>query len=132
MGIAEAVATRSDCRRATVGAVIVDGRNRIISTGYVGAAPKQTGCLDGGCLRGLLSAETCPPGSDYDNCISTHAEVNALLYSDRSRHDGGHMYVTRRPCYACYKVLRNSGLRIVQWPGGFAVLAEDLSEQPHG
>ncbi len=130
MSIAEAVATRSDCRRAQVGAVIVDSRNRIVSTGYVGTAPRQTGCLAGGCRRGLLSAEECPPGSDYDNCISTHAEVNALLYSDRSRHEGGHIYITRQPCYGCYKVLRNSGLCIAQWPGGFATLEQDQWQVP--
>ncbi len=122
LGIAESVAQRSDCRRARVGAVIVDSRKRIVSTGYVGTAPRQMGCLDGGCRRGLMTAEECPPGADYDNCISTHAEVNALLYSDRSRHDEGCMYVTRQPCYACYKVLRNSGLSFVKWPGGFAML----------
>lgn len=132
MSIAEAVAIRSDCRRAKVGAVIVDNRRRIVSTGYVGTAPGQLGCLDGGCNRGLLTAVECPPGSGYDNCISTHAEANALLYSDRSRHEDGVMYVTRQPCYGCYKMLRNSGLCIAQWPGGFAMLAQDVWQEPVG
>lgn len=125
MGIAHAVAQRSDCRRAKVGAVIVDARKRIVATGYPGTRAGKPGCLDGACPRGALSTQDCPPGTDYDNCISTHAEANALLDSDRARHDGGIIYITRQPCFACYKLLRTSGLCIAQWPTGFAVLDED-------
>ncbi len=121
LGIASQVATRSDCRRAQVGAVIVDERNRIVSTGYVGTAAGQPGCLDGACPRGLLSTEDCPPGTEYSNCISFHAEVNALLYSDRSRHEGGTIYVTRQPCDWCYKLIRASGVAFLTFgePGTY-------------
>ncbi len=125
LDIAAAVAARSDCRRAQVGAVIVDTRRRIVSTGYVGTAAKQPGCLQGACPRGQLSYDRCAMGTVYDNCISFHAEVNALLYSDRSRHEGGIIYITRQPCDWCYKLLRASGLVIAQWPGGFAMLEHD-------
>lgn len=113
--IATSVAGRSDCTRAKVGAVIVDRQNRIISTGYVGTAPGQPGCLAGHCPRGKRTVEACVPGSDYSNCISFHAEVNALLYSDRSRHQGGTIYVTRRPCDWCTKLLCASGLATAIW-----------------
>ncbi len=113
LGIAAVVATRSDCRRAQVGAVIVDPANRIVSTGYVGTLPGAPGCLDGECPRGQLSHADCPPGTDYRNCISFHAEVNALLYSDRSRHEGGTIYVTREPCDWCWKLIRAAGLAYV-------------------
>src|SRR5688572_16707615 len=103
MNIAYAVAVRSDCRRANVGAVIVDRSNRIVSTGYVGTAAGAPGCLDGACPRGQLTTDECVPGTSYENCISFHAEVNALLYSDRSRHDGGTIYITRQPCDWCFK-----------------------------
>lgn len=116
MHIAAAVAERSDCTRAKVGAVIVDRKFRIVSTGYVGTVPGQPGCLSGACPRGQLSAAECPPGTAYDNCISQHAEVNALLYSDRSRHDGGTIYVTREPCNWCMKLLEGSGLHSAVWP----------------
>ncbi len=121
--IAAAVATRSDCRRAQVGAVIVDTRHRIISTGYVGAPAGQPGCLDGSCPRGLLTADECRPGSAYDNCISHHVEVNAVLYSDRSRHEGGTIYVTREPCGWCAKVIEAAGIVRVVYAvdgGGYA------------
>lgn len=116
LGIADAVAQRSDCRRSKVGAVIVDTRRRIISTGYVGAPAGQPGCLDGACPRGLLTPEQCVPGTAYDNCISHHAEVNALLYSDRSRHQNGRIYVTREPCHWCYKLIQAAGLHSAVYP----------------
>lgn len=50
MSIAVEVATRTNCRRTAVGALIVrDGR--IISTGYNGTIPGYTNCLAGGCPR---------------------------------------------------------------------------------
>lgn len=69
----------------------------------------------------MLSAEECAPGTAYDNCISFHAEVNALLYSDRSRHEGGTIYVTRQPCDWCFKLLRASGLSEAIWACGFGL-----------
>ncbi len=115
LGIAAAVAVRSDCRRSKVGAVIVDTGHRIVSTGYVGAPAGQPGCLAGACPRGLLTPEQCVPGTAYDNCISHHAEANAILYSDRARHDGGLIYVTREPCHWCYKLIQAAGLAIAAY-----------------
>lgn len=59
-----------------------------------------------------------PAYSDYDNCIACHAEVNALLYSDRAKVEGGTLYITDEPCTACRKVIANSGVRRVVWPEG--------------
>lgn len=117
LAISLQVASRADCRRSKVGAVIVDTKRRIVSTGYVGTFPGQSGCLDGACPRGKMSYQEVGPGTAYDNCISFHAEVNALLYSDRSRHEGGTIYITRRPCDWCMKLLGASGLSLAIWPG---------------
>ncbi len=116
--IATAVAARSDCRRSQVGAVLVDAEHRIYSTGYPGTAAGAKGCLAGACPRGKLSAAQCAPGSDYSNCISIHAEVNALMRADFGRHPGSTLYVTRQPCDWCAKVINASGLDRVVWPGG--------------
>lgn len=110
LGVAKAVAARSDCTRASVGAVIVDPGKRVVSTGYVGTAPGEPGCLSGYCPRGLLTREELPSGVPYDNCISFHAEINALLFSDRTRHQGGTIYVTREPCHWCYKAIKAAGI----------------------
>lgn len=113
LALARAVSTRADCRRRQVGAVILDAAHRVVGTGYNGAPPGATGCLAGGCPRGLLTTEQCETGSNYDNCVSCHAEVNALLYADRSRYEGGTLYVTDEPCFACSKVIANSGIERV-------------------
>lgn len=116
LGLARAVATRADCTRRRVGAVVLDTGHRVVATGYNGAPPGERGCLEGGCPRGLLSYQECQPYKGYENCISNHAEVNALLYADRSKVEGGTLYVTDQPCISCCKVIANSGIAMVVSP----------------
>ena len=42
-----------------------------------------------------------------------HAEANALAQAARNgvRVDGGDIYVTASPCFNCYKLIANAGLR---------------------
>lgn len=127
MLIATDVASRSDCRRSQVGAVIVDTKRRIVSTGYVGTRPGEPGCLEGACPRGRMPQDLIVPYTPYDNCISTHAETNALLYSDRSRHEGGTIYVTREPCSWDYKLILSSGLAFVKFRDELDIITRDLS-----
>ena len=112
--LARAVATRADCSRRRVGAVILDKEHRVVGAGYNGAPSGKIGCLSGGCPRATSGVE---PGSPYDNCISIHAEVNALLHS--SHRGGGTIYVTDKPCNWCSKVIAGSGLdRVVYLENG--------------
>jgi dCMP deaminase len=46
----------------------------------------------------------------YDTCPSIHAEANALLYVDRSRIEGGTIYITDVACLQCAKLVSNSGV----------------------
>lgn len=108
--VAHAVATRADCTRRKVGAVILDRDNRIIGAGYNGTYRGNRGCLAGGCPRALSDVAS---GSSYDTgpgaCISTHAELNARLdVTNLSRLDGATMYITDPPCAGCLKWLRNT------------------------
>lgn len=117
LGFASQAATRSDCRRAQVGAVLVDiDERRILGTGYPGTARGRPGCLDGACPRGHLSHQQCPPGASYDNCISVHAEINALLGVPRRELARADMYITREPCRHCCAVMQVAGLRYAIWP----------------
>lgn len=104
-----AVASRADCTRRRVGAVIVDADHRIISTGYNGAPSGLPGCLEGACPRGQMSYEEIGALSAYDNCISIHAEANALLYA-RVSLVGATMYITCEPCKDCAKLISGSGI----------------------
>ncbi|ASR77141.1 dCMP deaminase [Mycobacterium phage MyraDee] len=115
LGIAKAVAERSDCERSKVGAVVVKGR-RIRATGYNGAPAGRPGC--GTCPRRL--AEVVPGVSDYDSgatrCVAIHAEANALLYCDREDLQGATLYITREPCAPCSKLIEAAGITDVVTP----------------
>jgi dCMP deaminase len=107
------VSTRADCRRRQHGAIIVKG-NRIVATGYNGGPSGRGSCLKGDCPRGLLSYDELKTMTSYDEgpgrCIAIHAEQNALLYSDRSKIEGGTIYVTGKPCPTCRRLIGGSGL----------------------
>jgi dCMP deaminase len=101
-------ASRSDCERAKVGALVVRDR-RIVGTGYNGAPAGEPGCAT--CPRRLSGVE---PGSSYDTgsgqCVAIHAEANALLYTDRADLVGATLYVTREPCDGCMRLVKAAGI----------------------
>jgi dCMP deaminase len=119
LGIAEAVATRADCTRAQVGAVILSKRNRVIGQGYNGLPAGVPGCATAGnCPRGRLSVEACARDSDYSNCAATHAERNAIEDAldkgiDAQELQAATLYVTRKPCPACTTLITAVGIRRV-------------------
>ncbi len=121
LAIAAAVATRGDCSRRQVGAVVMDAQHRVLAVGYNGTAPGVDGCLQGACPRARTDVA---PGSSYDTgagaCIAAHAESNALLYADPVRRQGGTLYVSAEPCGGCERIVRASGVARVIWPGGEA------------
>ncbi|MBR4465251.1 cytidine/deoxycytidylate deaminase family protein [bacterium] len=101
MNIAREVATRSTCPRKSVGAVIVRDR-RILSTGYNGSIKGMPHCTDVGC--DMVDG----------HCVATvHAEANAIIQAARNGVciDGGDIYVTASPCWNCFKLIANSGIK---------------------
>lgn len=113
------MATRADCTRRQVGAVILDIDNRLIATGYNGAPSGRPGCLtDNACPRGQLSYEEVQEFSDYrrgpGTCIAAHAELNALLYA-RTSCKGSTVYVTARPCPECLAALDAAKVHRIVW-----------------
>lgn len=52
LNLARAAATRGDCTRRQVGAVILDAQHRVVSVGYNGSYPGGPSCLEGQCPRG--------------------------------------------------------------------------------
>ena len=121
LGVAEAVAGRSLCDRAQVGAVIVGKDQRILATGYNGPPRGFThgdvGCATGWCVRS--SAVDVGADADYRDCPSLHAEANAISVSDYSSRAQGTLYVTSHVCFYCAKMIANSGIvRVVVKPDG--------------
>jgi len=101
MGIARQVATRSTCSRKHVGAVIVRER-MILATGYNGSIAGLDHCDDVGHLM------------EDGHCVRTvHAEANAIVQAARSgtHLDGAAIYVTASPCFNCFKLIANAGIR---------------------
>jgi dCMP deaminase len=118
MSIARVVASRSNCSRRQVAAVVV-ADNRIISTGYNGTPRKVTNCFAGGCARCSGSA---PSGASLEECICVHAEQNAICQAAYYgiRLEGATIYVTISPCLTCAKLLINAGIREVVYGGDYA------------
>lgn len=105
MGIARVVASRSTCDRKHVGAVIVRSR-RILSTGYNGS------------IRGLPHCDEVGHMMEGEHCVATiHAEANSILQAAMNgvRIDGAEIYTTASPCWSCFKMIANSGIRTIYY-----------------
>ena len=111
MRVAFTIADRSNCSNRKVGAVIVTAENRLVSMGYNGppAGYVTSGACESFCPRG----GSADRGNSYANCVSVHAEANALLFADRRQFSGGTIYVTNPCCWDCSKLVANSGLNRV-------------------
>lgn len=119
LSIAATVATRADCTRRRVGAVIVR-ENRIMATGYNGGRPGGASCLKGQCPRGQMSKTEVVPGSSYDtgagSCIALHAEQNAVMYCGLEERKGATIYITDEPCDGCARFIGGSGITRIWTP----------------
>jgi len=111
MAIARVLASRSNCCRRKVAALIIKDR-RIISTGYNGTPRGIPNCFEGGCPR---CASGDASGERLGECICAHAEENAIVQA--AYHgiavNGGTLYSTMSPCLMCVKMIINAGLREV-------------------
>jgi dCMP deaminase len=111
MDIAGVVATRANCVKRRIGALIVVDR-RIISTGYNGTPRGVRNCNEGGCPRCAAAADS---GTRLDECLCSHAEENAITqaaYHGVSVRDAA-IYTTHSPCLICTKMIINAGIREV-------------------
>jgi len=108
MSIAKVVATRSNCMKRKVAAIIVNER-RIISTGYNGTPRGAKNCNEGGCPRCNSMAES---GTALDECLCSHGEENAITQAAYygTRLKGSTLYTTLAPCLHCTKMIINSGI----------------------
>ena len=99
------LASRSTCKRLSVGAVLVRDK-RIIAGGYNGSVSGDDHCIDEGCyLRD-------------GHCVRTiHAEMNAILQCARfgMSTDGASLYVTVFPCLQCTKSLLQAGIKEINY-----------------
>lgn len=105
MSIARQVATRATCDRKHVGAVIVRDRT-ILSTGYNGS------------IRGMPHCDDIGHDIEDGHCVATiHAEANAIIQAAGNgvAIEGGDIYITASPCWSCFKLIANAGLRRIYY-----------------
>jgi len=105
MNIAAEVATRSTCDRKHVGAVIVRDKT-ILSTGYNGS------------VRGLPHCDDIGHMMEDGHCVATiHAEANAIIQAAKNgvRVDGADIYITASPCWNCFKIVTNAGIKNIYY-----------------
>jgi dCMP deaminase len=103
MNIAREVSTRSTCDRKFVGAVVVRDKC-ILATGYNGS------------IRGLGHCDEEGHLMEDGHCVRTvHAEANAIVQAARNGVgiDGASIYVTASPCWGCFRLIANAGVRRV-------------------
>jgi dCMP deaminase len=84
-----------------VGAVVVRDKT-ILSTGYNGSVRGMPHCDDVGHMM------------EDTHCIATvHAEANAIIQAAKNGTaiDGADIYVTASPCWNCFKLIANSGIK---------------------
>jgi len=117
MNIAKVVASRSNCVKRHVAAVIVKDK-RIISTGYNGTPRGIKNCSEGGCPRCNSFADS---GTKLEECVCSHGEENAIVqasYHGISIKDST-IYTTFSPCLMCTKMIINSGMREVVYNSNY-------------
>lgn len=103
LNLAVAVSARSSCPRASVGAVLVDKFNRVISVGYNGAEAGVDECIDVGCAI-----------EDGHCTRAVHAEENAIVYAiERNGFVsliGSKLYTTVSCCPVCEEFAKEYGV----------------------
>lgn len=125
LDMAARVAEWSKDPRRRVGAIIVDAKNRVVSTGYNGLP------------RGVDDSPAILANQEEKLRRIIHAEANALLFAHRSV-EGCTIYTTYPPCAQCAAMLIQAGIarvvhpldversprRAADWASATAMLAE--------
>tara|TARA_B100001964_G_C14237440_1_gene603192 strand:+ start:257 stop:1000 length:744 start_codon:yes stop_codon:yes gene_type:complete len=101
--LAKNIALRSPCPPGKRhGAVIVNVKNKIISTGYNGLLENEQNCSQ--CTLLKISTIKC-----WQSCPAIHAEMNAIFNLEHQS-DASRMYVTKKPCNDCFRALKRVGI----------------------
>src|SRR3989339_209334 len=88
-----------------VASVIVRDKT-ILSTGYNGS------------IRGVPHCDEVGHMMENGHCVATiHAEANAIVQAARSGVciDQASIYITASPCWSCFKMLANAGIRAIYY-----------------
>jgi len=125
MSIAKVVASRGNCIKRKVAAIIVKDK-RVISTGYNGTPRGARNCNEGGCPRCNSMAKS---GTALEECLCCHGEENAITQAayHGTSVKGATLYTTLAPCLLCTKMIINSGIVEVVYNRDYALNERALS-----
>lgn len=131
--IAKTVSARSTCLRRRYGTVIVKD-DRIVATGYNGAARGCRNCCD----TGVCARKDIPHGERYELCKAVHAEQNAIMQAGSELTNGATLYLVGVDaetgetlkdidcCMMCKRAVINAGIeRVVLLDGKDYVSVRD-------
>ncbi len=123
MRMAFLAASRANCIRRKVGAVIVKDKN-VIATGYNGPPSGSADCDVAGCVRNDLNIKS---GERHELCRGLHAEQNAIIQAavHGSSISGAVIYTTTHPCSVCSKMIMNAQITEIIYADGYP---DELSE----
>ncbi len=110
------IAARSTCIRRQFGAIVVNDKKEIISTGYNGVVRGAQHCEEIGCIKDEMSIAS---GLGHGICPAVHAEQNALIQAGRLA-SGCTLYINGFPCKICARLIVNSGIKRVVVSGGYS------------
>ncbi len=116
LNIVDNVKTRSTCTRRHFGAIVVNEKKEIISTGYNGVVRTAEHCEDIGCIKDEMGVES---GMGHGICPAVHAEQNALIQAGRLA-EGATLYLNGFPCKICARLIVNSGIRKLVMRGDYS------------
>ena len=108
--------------KSSVGAVIVNDNNRVVSTGYNGTPRGLESCFKDDCQR-------CNANSNkgLDECLCLHGEQSAILEVGISRTAGCKLYTTMYPCFSCAKIIKQAGIKKIYFMDAYT--KEDNGEK---
>lgn len=116
LNIVDNVKTRSTCTRRQFGAIVVNEKKEIISTGYNGVVRTADHCQDIGCIKDDMGVES---GMGHGICPAVHAEQNALIQAGRLA-EGATLYLNGFPCKICARLIVNSGIKRLVMRGDYS------------
>ncbi len=116
LNIVNDLKSRSTCTRRQFGAIIVNDKKEIISSGYNGVVRGAPHCEDIGCVKDDMEIES---GMGHGICPAVHAEQNALIQAGRTA-EGGTMYLNGFPCKICARLIVNSGIKRIVMSGDYS------------
>jgi dCMP deaminase len=117
LNLCKAVAQRSPCPNGKQHGAIIVVHDRPVATGYNGPPAKQEHCY-------IDNSNTCPLDiakeeglKDWQACNAVHAEINAVITAALAGTAiaGGTLYLTKKPCTPCWRILANCKLQNIIW-----------------